>query len=807
MSQNTVQPRIDLGEKQSTKFDPRRLLSKAVSFLPWYILSLIVCIIVAEIYLEVTTPVYMAKSLVLIGDNEVRRGEQEILAGLNISRADRNIVNEQDIIKSYELMYKVVDSLNLDIEFVEEGRVRKVFLYGKAVPFFVRYYKTGLTAPPKQSQLKLGGNSFDLITGDKSQTYKFGDTIRIFGREMVFEKNPYYHVNPENKVWIHLANRRAVTSSTSNKVKIGLTREYGGVLELTIADQIPEKAVDVLNVLIVKYIEQGLSDKNTQANNSVKFLNERLASIDSELSDANNKVVDYKAKNRIASGDGNNASELFSKSNVLVQEISTQSVELEILKALEKGMQQSSQIYEQIPSALTITDASLMALIASHNGLVLQRKQKLSIGKEADPEVKAASAAISAARQAIFTSISNYRTGLYIKLDELNRRLNVSRAEAAAMPEKELRLLDLEKAARIKDEIFTFLLKKKEEMELSMASNVSDARVLEAAMNQGQISPVKEQILMLSIIVALIIPTIFLIIIELFNNTIGDRAEIESSINAPIVGEVMYKKVHNPIVIEAKSRTAIAEQFRLIRTNLEYIGVDYKIKSMLVTSYMSGEGKSFFSLNLAASVALLGKKVLIIELDLRKPRLSKELGIENKSGLTNYLIGTDLKLENLTIPVPGSENLDLLPSGIIPPNPSEIILSDKMVGVFKWINDNYDFVVIDSAPVGLVTDALLLDKFVDFTFFIIRHKFTYKASLGYIDKIYNERKFKNMGIVVNGIRVGAGENYGYGYGYGYGNGYGYGYGYGNKSGSGYYAEDGKKEGVLRRLINIFKVGV
>jgi len=293
-----------------------------------------------------------------------------------------------------------------------------------------------------------------------------------------------------------------------------------------------------------------------------------------------------------------------------------------------------------------------------------------------------------------------------------------------------------------------------------------------------------------------------MLLLDFFDNKISDRKEIEDATKVPIIGELSFNTSIKNTIVYTKSRSSMAEQFRLIGTNLRYISPDKKSKIILVTSFMSGEGKSFVSTNMAGSLSTGSHKVLLIELDLRKPKLSRYLDIKPKYGLTDYLVNAQ-PLDQVIYKLENFDHVDVITSGPVPPNPSELLMLPRLETLFEFARENYDYILIDSSPVGLVADAFLAAKFTDITLFILRHRYSHKTTLDYVERLKNEKKLANLNIIVNGIKEQKGVGYTYGYSYGYGYGYSYGYGYGYKYGSGYYPEDEKPKKGIRKYLSFF----
>ncbi|HVX51355.1 MAG TPA: polysaccharide biosynthesis tyrosine autokinase, partial [Chitinophagaceae bacterium] len=427
----------------------------------------------------------------------------------------------------------------------------------------------------------------------------------------------------------------------------------------------------------------------------------------------------------------------------------------------------------------------------------LRYNSQRKISTENDPVLDRQRSEIINIRQSILKNIQSIRNSYQTKLDQVNSRYLSYSNLLSSVPEKERILINLQRRINVQEQLYTFLLQKKADAELSLAVVTEDARVVDYAHDQGIVRPNASQIKMFSILAGFLLPIVVMLLLEFFNNKLADRREVEEGTRTPVLGELSYNSKQKNTIVTPSSRSVLAEQFRLIRTNLNYLASDKKEKIILVTSFMSGEGKSFVSLNLAGSLVTSDKRVLLLELDLRKPKLGKYLDLNTDKGLTDYLVDETIPVQHVITRMQNISNLDIILSGPIPPNPTELTMSNRFSELLQELKQQYDYIVIDSSPVGLVADAFTVAQYVDVTLFIIRHKYSYKTTIKFIEKLYSEKKFNRLCIVINGIITSTGLGYGYGYGYGYSYGYGYHYG------SGYYTERQAK-GLKGFLDKIFK---
>jgi capsular exopolysaccharide synthesis family protein len=464
-----------------------------------------------------------------------------------------------------------------------------------------------------------------------------------------------------------------------------------------------------------------------------------------------------------------------------------------------------------VPAQMLINDPTLAGLIQKLYDAEFQVSKAESINGEKSDAVIMANETVGRIKRDIRENLGTIRSNLNAVKSNVNSGIAMNNGLLSQVPRKERGLLDISRQQAIKNNIYTFLLQKREETALSSAGTTPDLRVLEKGSSYGPIKPVAKNFYLTGFLLGLLVSVAYVLLREQFNRKILFRTEIEEKTKIPVLAEIMYSKTPDTIAISEGKRTIIAEQFRSMRTNLAFMGINEEHKTLLVTSSISGEGKSFIALNLAMSFTLTGKKVGLMEMDLRKPKLSKYLGINRDPGITSYLIGKS-PIESI-IKETKYPNLFVVSAGPIPPNPTELILSDKFKEMMALLKEKFDYIIIDSAPIGPVTDSQLISGYADSTLYVVRHAHTPKVFLRMIDDLYKQEKFKNMALIFNGLKPrGAGVLGGYGYGYGsYGYGYGYGYG-GGGDGYGYYTVEESKPGwrnawgFFRKLRKMLKKG-
>jgi capsular exopolysaccharide synthesis family protein len=457
--------------------------------------------------------------------------------------------------------------------------------------------------------------------------------------------------------------------------------------------------------------------------------------------------------------------------------------------------------FEKVPSPLILTDNTLSRTITAYNDLQLERKGKLEQNiPEENPQIAALNNQLETLRKNILESLVNQRKLYQNSIDVFYRKSNEAVTRQREIPAKVQQLLEMERERDIKLAQYKFLQEQKEETAMSQASTVSNSRVLDLAQPTNvPIRPNRRGIQLLAIILGIGLPAMFIFLQEIVNDKVNTRYDIEKLTDASILGEVGHSYSSSSMIVSKTNRSMVSEQFRIIRSNLQYVLNKIEKPVILITSSFSSEGKSFITTNLGGVMALAGKKTVVLEFDIRKPKLFSGLKLGGKTGITNYLVGKS-SLEDLPIKVPGFDSLYAISCGPVPPNPSELLLDTRVAEMFVWLKANFDVVIVDTAPVGMVSDAMTLGKFADTTLYIVRQGHTYKKQISLIDEFYQEERLPKVSIIINDVKL----KPGYGY-YGYGR-YGYGYGYGG----GYYElEEGQDAppnirimNALRRLLRI-----
>lgn len=754
-------------------------MDKYLKYWYWFVISLFTCLFLGYYYLRYTTPIYNAKATIILkNDTGEGAGAADYASlGLFTGMGTFDIDNEIGILRSRALMKDVIKSLNIHIQYYKEEKVRTVEIY-QDIPFIMQVLKLD-----EESLKDLGSASFEISKA--GENFKITDlrTQRIFKvaagnpidlgfADVVLSPNPVTgYKNLSEPTIVKFSDAENIASQYRNKINLIQSSKSSGLLELELKDPVKEKARDILDQLVLEFNRSAIEDKNLIAGNTAKFINERLAIINGELDSVETGKESFKEQNRLT--DIQAESQMYiqnaSEYNMRMQEVGTQ---LELSNAMLEYIQSNSQT-DLLPTNLGIEEAGVNGQIKEYNNLVLERNRILSGSSDKNPVVIRYNSQIGQIKGNIIQSLQSMRTNLQIGQEDLNRQASSIGSQIFAVPSKERQFRGIERQQNIKESLYLFLLQKREENSLSMAVTEPKAKIVDRAYYSGAaVSPNSRSIYLGTVILGLFIPFSGIYIRGLLDNKVRRRSDIESSTNEIALLGILPKVSRKSDIVGQNDRSVLAESFRILITNLQYLLVNSRDKArgimLVVTSTIKGEGKTFTAVNLSVTLANTGKKVLLLGLDLRNPKLDSYTLNGNRSlGVSDYLINDDLCLKALMQKSRLHPDLDILTSGSIPPNPYELLKQEKIGAMFGELETLYDYIIIDTAPSMLVADTFLLTKYADLTLFIIRAGYTEKELLEFSVDAKEEGKIPNISFVLNAVKpgnLGYGNKYGYGYG-------------------------------------------
>jgi tyrosine-protein kinase Etk/Wzc len=780
----------DLFEEEEQQFDLNDYIRRYLRY--WYFFPIFIALTVtgAYFYLKMTQPIYSTKTTLLIKDEKKGLGgaQGDILSELSTQFGGNKLVeNELEIIKSQNLMEQVIKELSLDVTYTTKEDLRTINLY-KATPIIIKpevITAFGLKEPMTIHVV----DSTHYRINDEEKVFKTGERLNNPWGAFVVNKG---FKSGYSDIEVTFTDIKNLAENMLKNLTVQQPNIKSTVLELTYEDVNVQRSKDVLNKLLDVYVQSSLNDKNSEASNTLKFIENRLGLITGELGDVEKDVESYKTDKGIT--DISAESQLFleniKENDSKLNEVNTK---ISILESVDNYIQNAGE-GAVAPATYMIDDPVLVSLLNKFNDLELQRERYARTTTANNPLLETINTQLDGTRQAIKENVQNLKRGMAVtrkNLESINTRFS---AGLRSIPKKEREFVGIKRQQSIKEELYLYLLQKREETALAYASTVTDSRLIDAPISTfNPIKPKRAVIWLGSFAAGVIIPLLLINLIFLLNNKVQSREEIEKTTRASVLGEIGLMKTvkgqpATENIIKMTSRSAVAEQFRALRTNLQYLG-DGSCRTIMFTSSIGSEGKSFVSVNLAASLAYSDKRVILLGMDLRKPSLHERLEIQNKRGVSNYLVGQK-NLNDLIQSTSIHPKFDVMASGPLPPNPSELISNGRLPELLAELREHYDYILIDSPPYGLVTDAALIAEYVDATLYVVRFNYTLRDHLHRISDLQRTKRFNNLSVIYNGVNYGSG----YGYGYGYG---GYGYGY--------YTEDNKNKALdvgsrLKRMV-------
>ena len=758
-------------------FTPRELFLKYVRFLPWIILSVVLMLSLAYLKLRYSTPIYRINSKLLVKNNAQSQGGGEKFDDIFMMQGMRNNMNDEiEIIKSRNLGKRVATKLGLQFGYSNKGQLRSSLMHQNDMPFRAEI-KVADSSSGAGINLKIvDDHSYTL--GENPTKYAFGQWVKVGANEWRLTRtNRDINTYSSKEFDVSWSPLESVSAGLSGSIKVVKADNFSNVLSISYETPNTVIGSDIVNSYMREYQLYSMEDKREIAFNTLEFIDEQLDTVKRELGSIEKNLKDYRDQNRIIDPDGQTKIFLDNISESSKQ-ITEQTVRIKIIDQLIKYIESEKNAYRVVPTTLFISEPSLLQQITEYNRLLAQRESTLLTTPAANPIVINLENSLDKLRSDLLDNLKNIRQSYYVAVSNYEKSYNGFEQQIKTVPGVQKRMLEIARQQKILEELYSYLLQKKLETSIGSASTISSIRVIEPAFySSTPISPERKSTYLFSLFIGLFIPAIIIFLMDYLNDRVQTKNDVQKVTDAPILGEVGHSDDTNALVVGKNNRKVVAEQFRMIRTNLQYVLRDSKNSVVMITSSFSGEGKSFVSTNIAGVMALTGKRTVILEFDIRKPKIIQGLGLKRTNGITNFMVG-GCSVEDLPVPVPGTDNLFVVPCGPVPPNPAELLLDPKIAELFRYVKQNFEFVVIDTAPVGLVSDAITLGKFADATVYIVRHNYTQKRQIQLIEDLYQQNKLPSMSVVINDIKIKLG--YGGYYGYG-GYGYGYGYGYGRKS--------------------------
>lgn len=731
----------------------------------WFVISVFVCFLIAFLYIKITIPTYQVQSTILLRQDESSMGfsEMAILESMGMGGTSKEVEDEIQVLKSKTIMMNVIQHLGIQTEYLQKKGLRQIDTYPEILLELITpvgFNDTLTNTVVLEIKAVSAGYKINFEAGKIKSKYILKDINETINTPLgALKLKAGKDFDKEDEYTIKTFPIRSITERYSKDIKIAAVSKKSNAISISTVAGNVTKARDVINKLVELYNLDAVVDKNMIASNTKKFVDERLVLIEEELQSVEQNVENYKKDNQLTniSSEASLFLQSSSEYNKKLAEVETQ---LNLVSYIESHVKDSKNIYSLIPANLGIQDNSLLNLISNYNNVLLERLRLMRTTNDENPVITQMEQQIKIVRSSIIASIASVKDGLKIaKMDILGKE-NQFNSKIKKVPTQERQYIEIKRQQEIKQNLYLFLLQKREENALTLASAIPTAKTLDAAYSSVvPVAPKMMIIFAITLLLGLFIPVGIIYVLELMNNKITNKKELLRLVKVPYLGSIGISKSQDRVVVREGKTTPIVEMFRMIRTNLQFMIGGTKSPVILVTSSVGGEGKSFTAINLASSFALLNKKVVLIGLDIRKPMLGDYMHIEKNKGVSLYLSNPDYKLSDIIIPSGIHSLLKVIPAGPIPPNPAELIMSDRLEELITELKKEYDYIIIDSAPVGVVSDTFLINRVIDLSIYVSRQNYTPREMTEIINDIHNNNKLNNMGLVLNGVEEMAGYGY------------------------------------------------
>ncbi|WP_194778573.1 GumC family protein [Pararhodonellum marinum] len=806
-------------EEEVKPIDIKYYLIKYSRYWPLYLTCILIGLVLVFLYHRYTVEQYEVRGSILIKRNV--SPEVRILDRANIFSSPNNLENDILLFTSKNLASEALNKLHFDVSYYASTNIKEVELYDKSpikvsVDWDHPQLESGLIQLTKISEKEFelsreDKGFFDFISaqaggpvdeGILGKPLQFGDTLQTDKTKFAVQEIKSMRVGEKMSFMIH--NPSSLVEQYSKSVTVRPLNNFGTVLQVIMVSTVVEKGRDYVNALMDAYLEYDLREKNQISENTLKFIEEQMYIVEDSLRSVESRMLNFKVSNKMMDVTTEFGG-MLNNIQSLEEYIQSLNFELSYYNSLKAYLDRKAMDYSEVvaPSMVGINDGVLNGFTQSLMSLSLERRKLLAAVNDNHPDVKKLDDQIDRLRDNIYENIQNLVQNTQDRKKEALKRLETVDKEFSKLPQAESSYTNIFREYKLRENLYNYLLEKRAEAGIAKASNVSDNSILDYAKKGSLIFPQKPKNYGMALGLGFFIPLGFLLFYHYMNNKIMDQIQLKNAIRIPLLGTIGFSDKGTNMLVAEFPKALVSESFRSLRSALFYIASEKKCKRILVTSSVSGEGKTFVSLNLAAAMALSGKKTVIVGMDLRKPKISQYVGVSNKKGLSSFLVG---KAEREDIVKETKyENLYLIPSGPVPPNPAELLLKDKMGTLLEELELEFDVIIMDTPPVALVSETMDLLRFSDVNLYIIRQDYTHKKHLLMINDLYANDQIHNFYAVFNGLKAG-GDTYDFA-GYNYGYGYNYSYMRKNKYTGNYYEENDTKakNNWMDKLISRFRV--
>ncbi|SKC18068.1 GumC family protein [Dyadobacter psychrophilus] len=727
----------------------------------WVAFCLALSLVVSFVYLRYITPQFLITASILVRDDAKGSefGDTAFLESMGMPSVKSSVDNEVEILKSRTLMESVVEDLHLNVRYFSTGHVKTTELFDKS-PFQLTLISAGNPGEVKLRTyyLTLGKkNCYKLQAGAETYEGRFKDTIKIPNGLVKLERTSNLY-SPEDQYSIVIQDQEELVDQFRKALSVSPTNKLVSMINLSLDEVVPGKGEAILERLLINYFKVSIEDKNRIADSTLAFISKNLAEVSAELA-ANEKAIETFQTLHHITDLGENIRQLLNKS----VEYEKEEYKYNVQSLTAHGLLQflRSKPLHIVPAQLFIQDSGFLSLVEKYNTIQLALTKDLTTTNESHPNIRSQRVQLNHLREDLIANITSQLNDLRIGLTAVDSYKAGVKRKLGQIPATERQFLEAKRQQQIKQELYILLLKKRVETSISKSSTLANARIVDRPKSGSKpVKPNKQLVILMAGFIGIGFPMAVIHLKHILSTRITDKSDISAKLNVNVLAEISHKS-GTDTTIYSNSQSQVAEQFRVLRTNVQFLSISKQNQVILLTSSMSGEGKSFVAANLCGSLALTGKKVLLLELDLRRPRMARDLNL-NEEGFTNCL-SSNLSLHEFMQAAPFKNSFDVITAGDIPPNPSELLALPKVDEMIRAIKIQYDFIILDTPPIGLVTDARLLSHLADLSLYVIRQGFTYKNQLGIIREIRDQNQLRGLHLILNDIREAPGTNYGYGY--------------------------------------------
>lgn len=764
---NNVKSHLD---EASETFNLREQLAPYLSRWKWFVVGAFLALALAVLYLKYATPLYKTSTIIMLKDKNKGGAVNEfsILSDLEIGIKD-NVENEVEVLRSRTLSEKAVERLSLDISYLSKGGFRKVDLYKKSPIKFVLNKLSDKFQEGTPLELGVKGVNdiaYNLyLDGKLLGKYNYGEVINNQIGQFAINKVDDNFTKADFELTVVVENLKNVANTYRKTLNVNLLGKNTSVLELSSTHSVKEKAQDYLNTLVEIYNADGIADRRFISENTSEFLTQRLDVLTKELDAVEKTTEKFKKDNQVT--------DIVSEANVYTQNTSEFekkyldiNTRVELIDNVIKGFIDTETTGKTFPMLDALTaEPSLSAAINEHNKLVLSRNESAVNAGPENFRIKQLDEQIKSLKKTIKDNLLLLRSNLDIQKADISKQQRVLSGRVSSVPTLEREFREITRQQGVKDALYLYLLEKREEAEISTVALAPNAKVIDKAFTPNvPVSPKKMIVLLAALVFGLAIPFVIIYLRTLFDNKVKGKADIDKYVSAPFLGDVPHSKGGGEL-IKVNSNSEFAEALRIVRTNMDFMLsniAENRSRTIFVTSSLPQEGKTFMAMNLAGAFALSGKRTLLIEMDVRNPKIAQYLKLPSQ-GLTNYLASSNIDINSVIVKVPDFKEFYAIPAKVVPPNPAELLMNSKVVEMFDYLKTKFDYIIVDTAPVSLVADTLLIAKNADAFVYVVRENHSTKQMLQTAQKLYKENKLPNMAVLLNDATLRANDSYGYGY--------------------------------------------